>query len=109
MKVYVVWYDNGEEYEDNYQDISKIFSTKEAAVKYLEDSGKQLKNDWYEEAWGLPEFVCSMGDIYCYDCPLYDEKLEEETGYCCVEKRERFDCYYCKYEQWTIREFELNH
>lgn len=38
-KVYVVWYDNGEEYDDNYQDIDRIFSSYDDAEKYLDDCG----------------------------------------------------------------------
>ena len=43
MKVYVVWYDNGEAYEDNYQDIEAICSSYEKAVKFIEDCGYKLE------------------------------------------------------------------
>lgn len=43
MKVYVVWYDNGEAYEDNYQDIEAICSSYEKAVKFIEDRGYKLE------------------------------------------------------------------
>lgn len=56
-RVYVVWYDNGEEYDDNYRDIDKIFYNYDDAVKYLDDCGfkKSVENGyggeymvWYE-------------------------------------------------------------
>lgn len=43
MKVYVVWFDNGEAYEDNYQDIEMICSSYEKAVKFIEDSDYKLE------------------------------------------------------------------
>lgn len=43
MKVYVVWYDNGEAYEDNYQDIEAICSSYEKAVKFIEGCGYKLE------------------------------------------------------------------
>ena len=57
-KVYVVWYDNGEEYDDNYQDIDRIFSNYNDAVKYLDDCGyiKQVENGYNGEymEWRVP-------------------------------------------------------
>ena len=43
MKVYVVWYDNGEAYEDNYQDIEMICSSYEKAVKFIEGRDYKLE------------------------------------------------------------------
>lgn len=34
-KIYVVWYDNGKSWEDNFSDISAAFSTREEAEKML--------------------------------------------------------------------------
>ena len=45
--VYVVWYDDNEPYEDNYQCIDAIFSSWDEAENYL--NNKQLikkENDW---------------------------------------------------------------
>jgi hypothetical protein len=57
-KVYVVWYDNGEEYDDNYQDIDRIFSSYDDAAKYLDDCGyiKQVENGYGGEyiEWHVP-------------------------------------------------------
>ena len=38
-RVYVVWYDNGLEWDDNFQDIDRIFSNYDDAEKYLDDCG----------------------------------------------------------------------
>lgn len=48
MKVYVVWYDNGEAYEDNYQDIEAICSSYEKAVKFIEGRDYKLepRTEW---------------------------------------------------------------
>lgn len=69
-KVYVVWYDNGEEYDDNYQDIDRIFSNYDNAVKYLDDCGyiKQVENGYNGEymVWHV-----SYDDEYPYDNSCY--------------------------------------
>lgn len=57
-KVYVVWYDNGEDYDDNYQDIDKIFSSYDDAAKYLDDCGyiKHVESGYNGEymEWHVP-------------------------------------------------------
>lgn len=57
-KVYVVWYDNGEDYDDNYQDIDRIFSNYDDAEKYLDDCGyiKQVETGYNGEymEWHVP-------------------------------------------------------
>lgn len=57
-KVYVVWYDNGEDYDDNYQDIDRIFSNYDDAEKYLDDCGyiKQVETGYNGEymEWYVP-------------------------------------------------------
>lgn len=57
-KVYVVWYDNGEEYDDNYQDIDRIFSSYDDAAKYLDDCGyiRQVDTGYFGEymVWYVP-------------------------------------------------------
>lgn len=70
-KVYVVWYDNGEEYDDNYQDIDRIFSNYDDAVKYLDDCGyiKQVESGYNGEymVWHVP-----YDEEYPYDNPCYN-------------------------------------
>lgn len=76
-KVYVVWYDNGEEYDDNWQDIDTIFYNYDDAVKYLDDCGyvRQVENGYSGEymAWYAP----------------YDEEYQYDNS------------------RYTIREFDL--
>lgn len=45
MKVYVCWYDNCEEYEDNFQCIDGIFRTLEAAERFCFDKGYKRVED----------------------------------------------------------------
>ena len=71
MKVYVIIYDNGESWEDNFREIEKIFLDKEKAFKYLNDnyicelskfklmessSFKQLPYFWYSQDENSFEF-----------------------------------------------------
>lgn len=38
-KVYVLEWDNGEAYSDNYTEVREVFSTREGALRYLESMG----------------------------------------------------------------------
>lgn len=74
-KVYVVWYDNGEEYEDNFQDIDRIFSSYDDAVKYLDDCGfyKCVESGCYGEhmVWYEPYDDEYLNDA-CYTIREFD-------------------------------------
>lgn len=35
--VYLVWYDNGEDWDDRYTSVEKVFHTRKDAEKYLEE------------------------------------------------------------------------
>ena len=52
-KVFVVWYDNGLEWDDNFQDIDRIFMTYTDAEKYLMivDIQDRLRVDITENMW----------------------------------------------------------
>lgn len=88
-KVFVVWYDNGEEYEDHDEWVDTVFSTYQAAEKYLdgiygyERKTVEYLNDKHIE-WHVKSPSCPMDDsggkiIYrngypkcfngCMDCP----------------------------------------
>jgi len=88
-KVFVVWYDNGEEYEDHDEWVDTVFSTYQAAEKYLdgiygyERKTVEYLNDKHIE-WHVKSPSCPMDDsggkiIYrnghpkcfngCIDCP----------------------------------------
>ena len=83
--VYVVWYDNGLEWDDNFQDIDRIFSNYDDAEKYLDDCGymRQVENG------------CNGEYISWY--PPYDE--DDDYG----------NSYFARYEEshYIIREFNL--
>lgn len=74
-KVYVVWYDNGEEYDDNYQDIDRIFSSYDDAAKYLDDCGyiKQVENGYGGEymIW-FPPYDVEYPDFGHYTIREFD-------------------------------------
>lgn len=108
MKAYIVWYDNGEEYEDNYQCIEKIFATREAAEEYLDEEYERFDCMLGGTGWKIPEFVCSMGNIDCRKCPKYNEFMACETGFCCEEEEKRFDSSFYKYARWTVQEWEVS-
>lgn len=77
-KVYVVWYDNGKDYDDNYQDIDTIFSSYDDAAKYLDDCGyvRQAESgydgeymEWYppydeENPYYNPCYIIREFDLY---------------------------------------------
>lgn len=75
-KVYVVWYDNGEEYDDNYQDIDTIFSSYDDAAKYLNDCGyvRQIESGYGGEymAWYEPYDEENLYDNSCYTIREFD-------------------------------------
>lgn len=84
-RVYVVWYDNGLEWDDNFQDIDRIFLNYNDAEKYLDDCGytRQVEKGYDGEyiAWHPP----------------YDEDADYGNSY------------FARYEEsyYTIREFDL--
>lgn len=84
-KVYVVWFDNGLEYDDNFQDIDRIFMTYADAEKYLDDCGytRQVENGHSGEymAW----------------YPPYDDDTECGDDYFAIYEESRY----------IIREFDL--
>lgn len=45
-KVYIVFEDNGELYDDYYKWINKVFSEKEQAEKYVENQKKNEQKSW---------------------------------------------------------------
>ena len=45
-KVYIVFEDNGELYDDYYKWINKVFSKKEQAEKYVKNSKENEQNSW---------------------------------------------------------------
>lgn len=61
VKVYVLEWDNGEAYSDNYTEIKEVFSTREGALRYLESMGytDERWEGWYHrpEDRGNPDAI----------------------------------------------------
>ncbi|HAU85757.1 MAG TPA: hypothetical protein DCW90_09705 [Lachnospiraceae bacterium] len=85
MKVYAVYFDNGEAWEDNYFDVQCLFRNREDAVKYIEAEGyvKDKKNtfreQWVQEQWD--EYEDEDGEIVKY---IYS------TEYMYIEEKDLF-------------------
>lgn len=104
-KVYLVYCDNGEPYEDGFCYVNCIFTTREHAVEYIEKELGCIKRDgWRREEWEEPKYVCSMNNIDCEDCPNYN--LDEYEENFCEEYNERLDSEY-DYTFYYIEEGEL--
>lgn len=109
-RVYVIWYDNCEPYEDGFQCIEKIFASYDDAKKYLDNMGYVSKTEmrycnWDSdvldnepnnrrkeiEVWGLPIPECAG------NCERCDYDKYKECGYAPYDNSE-----------WTIQEWKLN-
>lgn len=67
MKLYVAMYNNGEEWEDNYEYVDGIFSTYEKAVEYIESSGfVEYKPSNWKQTWAIPEQECDYWGSNAY-------------------------------------------
>lgn len=106
-KVYLVWYDNGEAYEDSFSCVEAVFNSLDAAEKYLDD---RHKRDWLRgykgerQTWSDPKFICSMNNMDCDDCPK--SGLETDDYIDCDEYEERMDSEWDN-DYWYIEEHEL--
>lgn len=89
-KVYAVWYDNCEQYEDNHTDVFSIHATYEGAVKKIESIIENARQD------GLLLQLDEMID------PLRDEKLWNLR----LKIDENDDDWWHE-EEYSIEEYEL--
>lgn len=121
MKVYVVWWNNGEEWEDNWQFIDKIFLTRESAEKYLDDIGfiKEEHKAWKTYDWknhkvldtyirDKKEYVCKDGCSECNECPKYLEWIDndyEPEDFC--DEYDNMPDGYPDYTSYEIQEWEV--
>ena len=82
MYVYLTMYNNGEQYEDNYEWVVGVFSSHELAEQDIFNRGYTVKNTKYM-TYSLPEKTngsCSQGfksldDCYeddSFDCPSFE-------------------------------------
>lgn len=90
MKVYAVWYDNGEAYEDNYQDIEAICSSYEKAVKFIEGCGYKLEP---RPKWQNYDIWSNTYDTECYTETTYftirEFEIDKVPDYSDFEKEEQ--------------------
>lgn len=128
-KVYVVWYDDGEAWEDNFQDIEAVFTTREEAEEYLDAHYDRYETTtwdyklnkmvpcymWETHTNDVP-YTCKEGRTECDGCPIYEDWLEaehkdvpydedvpcDEYSEVCFNHKDVGD-----YMTWKIREFEL--
>lgn len=107
ISVYVVWYDNGEEWEDHFETVDGIFTSREKAIKSLEKKGYvRHETKWGREEWRLEPPKCRAG-VSDYDacrgceCPLFKDcgngecddvmKLCDDSRSYCYIKEEPLD------------------
>lgn len=104
-KIYVVEYDNGEMYDDAFHCVDKVFNTYESAQNYLESILGLVKQEpIYKNAnptWSEADYVCSMNNINCDDCPKCDG-----YDYGCDEYEARLDSEWDN-SYYTIEEYDL--
>lgn len=68
-KVYIVFEDNGELYEDYYKCINKVFSEKEQAEKYVKNAKENEQKSWiklhhYEKHnFWLEEYIVESEEV----------------------------------------------
>lgn len=102
--VYVVWYDNGEMWEDNCQDIEGIFSTQNKAESFLEEKGYQKHvGNRGNVFWKLPATPCRAGKVSACDCTNENCPFYRPEGYDeCVDAEILYDNS-CDQSCYTIR------
>lgn len=102
--VYVIWYDNGEDWEDHYACPLYAFPTGEMAEEYLDKNlevkteSKAHGNGYSPYTWSHEHTTCEKYDD-CFDCPLYQSGIESESGH--VE----CDTYHKKEKDWWDNSF----
>lgn len=83
--VYVIWSDNGEEWEDHYECPLYAFPTEEMAERYL-DKNFEVKIEtptWGRRSrytWSHKPVSCERYDD-CHDCPIYRNRTDSESGH----------------------------
>lgn len=88
--VFLVWYDNGEPYEDNYRCVEKIFRSYKRAEKYLVEENDCRKDvSLGYTVWKPKKDVCPYGITDACKCkpetcPLFlpDKDEPEECQHC---------------------------
>jgi hypothetical protein len=89
-KIYLVYYDNGQTWEDHAVSVSKVFASKESAEKYAEEKNVPIKEytpSVTREEYNAEEVGCS-----------YDEFIQSE----------QFDWSVYRDAYYYVREEELH-
>lgn len=82
MKVYAAMYNNGEQYEDNYEYVEAVFSTYEKAVEHIEGQGYvKNPNDKFKQTWDNAELE-SEDYIYGAYSYMFIEEYELDKPKC---------------------------
>lgn len=114
MKIYLVWYDNGESYEDWYEYVVGIFDSFEKAqekvakcgyTKKTEDERDFLRNKYLKEI-AVP---CPCGFASLEQCTIYHESKYPEPSdyYECENLEKRCPYYNYNYSEMRIEERPL--
>ena len=73
MKVYEIYYDNGECYEDGFSYSVGLFSSRESAVNNLENVRNLVYNESHD-CWEPKKHKCeNVSDDTCLGCEYYDK------------------------------------
>lgn len=60
--VFLVWYDNGEDYEDHYTSVEKVFHTRKNAKRFLEeDLDLERVDNEFGTTWIPKKSTCPFG------------------------------------------------
>lgn len=83
--VYLVWYDNGEEYDDHYDAVEKVFCTRNSAERYLEeDLNCERVDNKFETVWYPKKAPCPFGltdrkDCARQFCPMFSPSENDDV------------------------------
>ena len=97
MDVYLTMYNNGEQYEDNFEGVVGVFSSHELAEQDIFNRGYTVKNTKYM-SYSLPEKTdgsCPHGFKSWYDC-------DEDGSFDC----DSHDCPFVDYPDYSFMRIE---
>ena len=92
MKVYLVWCDNGEAYEEHFEDVEAVFSSMAGAEKYLDEGYDREPYKMYDRnlrsfidstRWvAKKDYACCEGYNKCdVNCPRYKAWIDDDEDY----------------------------
>lgn len=114
--VYLVWYDNGEDWDDRYTSVEKVFHTRESAEKYLEeDLDFERVDSKFGTTWIPKKCACPFGltdgkNCARQFCPMFSPSENDDvlTGVRECEHEDIFwDNEYLRHF-YTVEQMEVN-